>query len=148
LLASGKIDAQKKQTAKNKNSLKHFSVILKITLESDSSTKSALISNLNEEKSGDMSPVIGAASWLDNDKTLQCNSLIEFDFNLIPVEIKKLPSIIIRADLVLYPINVEFVAKDNEKPRIIHIQQVRDNWEDTTVKWKNQPTANTEKKSD
>jgi len=37
--------------------------ILKITLESDSSTKSVLVSNLIEDKSGDMSPVIGAATW-------------------------------------------------------------------------------------
>ncbi len=142
LLTSIIATAQRKDVAKNKKSLKNYNGILKITLESDSSTKSVLVSNISEEKSGDMSPVIGAATWTDSGNKLQCKSLLEFDFNLIPIEILKMPSLILRANLVLYPVHVEFAAHDNEKASVIYIRQVNDKWEDSSTRWNNQPTAN------
>lgn len=116
--------------------------ILKITLDSDSSTKSVLVSNVMEEKSGDMSPVIGAANWIENGKELKCNSFLEFDFNLLPVEILNNPLLILRAELILHPINVEFAINDNEKKSAIYIKQVLDKWEDSSTMWNNQPNSN------
>jgi len=118
--------------------------ILKITLKSDSSTKSVLVSNLKEDKAGDMSPVIGAAVWMDGGKELQCRSLLEFDFNLLPVEIRNNPLLILEADLVLYPIDAEFAVHDNEKPSVIYIREVLDKWEDSSTMWNNQPNVSSE----
>ena len=118
--------------------------ILKIVLESDSSTKSVLVSNIKADKTGDMSPVIGAANWMDNGKELLCRSLLEFDFNLLPVEILNNPILILKADLVLYPINTEFADNDNAKTSALYIRQVLDKWEDSSAMWNNQPSASFE----
>ncbi|MBK9380622.1 MAG: DNRLRE domain-containing protein [Chitinophagaceae bacterium] len=121
--------------------------ILKIILESDSSTKSVFVSNLKVDKAGDMSPVIGAANWMDNGKELLCRSLLEFNYNLIPVEILDNPLLILQAELVLYPIHAEFAVNDNAKTSIIHIRQVLDKWEDSSTTWNSQPKTNFENQS-
>ena len=121
--------------------------ILKIILESDSSTKSVFVSNLKEDKAGDMSPVIGAATWMDNGKELLCRSLLEFNYNLIPVEILDNPLLILQAELVLYPIHTEFAVNDNAKTSVIHIRQVLDKWEDSSTTWNTQPKTNFENQS-
>jgi len=136
--------AQVNDTVTSKARHTNTKEILKIILESDSSTKSVLVSNIIEDKAGDMSPVIGAANWLDNDKELLCISLLEFNFNLIPVEILNNPSLILQADLVLYPINTEFAVNDQAKTSVIYIRQVLDKWQDSSTSWNNQPNTNFE----
>jgi hypothetical protein len=136
--------AQVNDTVTSKARHTNTKEILKIILESDSSTKSVLVSNIIEDKAGDMSPVIGAANWLDNGKKLLCISLLEFNFNLIPVEILNNPSLILQADLVLYPINTEFAVDDQAKTSVIYIRQVLDKWQDSSTSWNNQPNTNFE----
>jgi hypothetical protein len=116
--------------------------ILKIILETDSSTKSVLVSTIQEDKAGDMSPVIGAANWTDKGKELRCRSLLEFDFTLLPVEIQNNPSLILQADLVLYPLSTEFAVNDQAKKSIVMIRQVLDQWEDSSTRWNHQPLTN------
>jgi len=116
--------------------------ILQIVLESDSSTKSVLVSTIQEDKAGDMSPVIGAANWTDKGKELKCRSLLEFDFNLLPVEIRANPALILLAELVLYPLATEFAVDDQSKKSVFTIRQVSEPWDDSTTRWTNQPMAN------
>ncbi|MBL0273741.1 MAG: DNRLRE domain-containing protein [Chitinophagaceae bacterium] len=81
---------------------------------------------------------------MDNGKELLCRSLLEFDFNLLPVEILNNPILILKADLVLYPINTEFAVNDNAKTSALYIRQVLDKWEDSSAMWNNQPSASFE----
>jgi hypothetical protein len=112
-----------------------------ITLRSDFPSKSVLMSNLQSDKAGDMSPIIGAASWDDNGKQLQCRSLLEFNYLFIPRMIMNDPSLITSAELVLYPVQVTNNPDEvNKKSRFI-VRRVLSDWEDTATRWLNQPDA-------
>lgn len=111
----------------------------RIVLNSDSSTKSVLVSNIMDNKAGDMSPVLGAATWLDNDEELQCRSLLEFNLELLPIEVRENPSLIRYAELVLYPLNVEFAENDNNKMSFFYVRQILQSWNESTTMWKDQP---------
>lgn len=111
----------------------------RFVLDTDPSTKSVMVSNVIADKAGVMSPILGAASWKDNGKDLACRSLLEFDFNKLPIEVRQNPSLIQSAELVLYPINVDFEENDKEKPSFFYVRQVIEKWIDSTTKWNNQP---------
>ncbi|MBP9103785.1 MAG: DNRLRE domain-containing protein [Chitinophagaceae bacterium] len=113
----------------------------RIVLNSDSSTKSVLVSNIMDNKAGDMSPILGAATWFDNDEELQCRSLLEFNLELLPIEVRENPSLIRFAELVLYPLNVEFAENDNNKMSFFYVRQILQRWNESTTMWKDQPLS-------
>lgn len=112
-----------------------------ITLKSDTTTRSSLISNLIEDRAGDVSPIIGAAAWFDNNKNLQCRSLLSFNYGILPKLIS--PDQIVEARLILKP--VEIITKETisgtHYPKII-VRRVLQPWEDSVTNWITQPTAN------
>lgn len=112
-----------------------------IILKSDTSTRSALISNLLEDKAGDVSPIIGAAAWTANNKKLQCRSLLSFDYGVLPKMIS--PEQIIEAQLILKPVEIATQETMNGivNPKII-VRRILQPWEDSTTSWSTQPESN------
>lgn len=111
-----------------------------VTLRSDTTTKSVLISNLLEDRVGDVSPIIGAAAWKDNDKKLQCRSLLFFDYGIMPKLIR--PEQITEAILYLKPVEILTTETANGAwySKFI-VRRILKPWEDTTTSWLTQPEA-------
>lgn len=111
-----------------------------ITLRSDSSTKSVLISNLLEDRVGDLSPIIGTAAWTENNKKLQCRSLLSFNYGALPKMIS--PEQIIEARLILKPL--EMLTKESmngtASPKFT-VKRITEPWEDSMTSWLTQPLA-------
>lgn len=113
-----------------------------IVLRSDSTTKSVLMSDLLQDRIGDLSPIIGSASWTDKGKRLQCRSLLSFDYGLLPQLIN--PDNITKAELVLMPLQLKDQAGENEiQPVKLTVRRVVQQWEDSATNWLNQPLSNT-----
>lgn len=118
-------------------SFANFSEI-SIALKSDSTSKSVLMSNMLQNKAGDMSPIIGSASWIDNGKRLECRSLIAFDYGILPKMIS--PDMITKAQLILMPLFLKDQADENEtQASKITVRRVLQPWQDSTANWSNQP---------
>jgi hypothetical protein len=113
-----------------------FSFVLK----SDSATKSSLLSDILETKPGYESPIIGTASWQDDNKELHCRSLLTFNYGQLPRFFKY--DQIVKAQLVLVPlqIGVEESKTDNAALHF-SIKRVIEQWVDTLTTWVNQPKA-------
>jgi hypothetical protein len=111
-----------------------------VLLTADTTTKSVLISNLLADQTGSESPFIGAASWSDKGKRLQCRSLLSFDYSKLPKYLRA--DQIDHAELILVP--VELGTKKNYKkdlaPKLV-VQRLAEYWEDSMVTWVNQPVA-------
>mgnify|MGYP001160328682 CR=1 FL=1 len=115
-------------------SLSEVSVVLK----SDSTTRSVLMSDLLENRAGDLSPIIGSATWVDNDRRLQCRSLISFEYGILPKIIS--PDMISNAQLILVPLQLKDSEKENEKEALrLTVRRVIRPWNDSTTTWSNQP---------
>lgn len=113
-----------------------------ILLKADTLTKSVLISNIGEDKSGNQSPFIGAVSWSDSSRKYQCRSLLSFNYGLLPTMIK--PDQIVRAELVLYPLELQTTKeKSANSPNTLIVRRVLQPWEDSLANWSNQPQADT-----
>jgi hypothetical protein len=112
-----------------------------VTIRSDFPSKSVLVSNLIVDKTGDMSPIIGAASWADSGKQLQCRSLLEFNYFFMPPMVMRDPSLITSAELILYPVQVTDNQNDLNKTSRIIVRRVLEDWEDSSTMWANQPVA-------
>lgn len=112
-----------------------------VTLRSDYPSKSVLVSNLLADRVGDLSPVIGAANWTDSGRQLECRSLLQFNYVFLPGIILTNPSMIISAELVLYPLHVSFGEDDLNKSVKFSVRRVLENWNDSTTMWMNQPVT-------
>jgi hypothetical protein len=110
-------------------------------LRSDIPAKSVLLSNLLADSVGDMSPVICSANWIESGKQLECRSLLKFNYTFLPEIIIDDPSLIISAELILYPLQMVFSQTDIDKPARFVVRRVAENWEDTATTWQHQPTA-------
>lgn len=112
-----------------------------VTIRSDFPTKSVLVSSITPEKSGDESPIIGYANWSDNGNQFQCRSYLRFGNLFIPRIIQEDPSLITRAELILYPVSVQNSPEEKDKISRFTVHRVLENWADTTTRWNNQPAA-------
>lgn len=117
-----------------------------ILLRSDTTTRSVLISNLFEDRVGDLSPIIGTAAWIDNNKKLRCRSLLYFDYGMLPIVIK--PEQITEAKLILRPIELNTVEAVNgiPSPNFV-VRRVLEPWEDSITSWLTQPPSNPDDES-
>lgn len=112
-----------------------------IVLKSDTTTKSVLISNLLEDRVGDISPIIGAAAWAENNKKLQCRSLLYFDYGILPMLIT--PEQITQAKLILRPVEMNTVEQpDLLQSKEFVVRRVLEPWEDSMTSWITQPPSN------
>lgn len=111
-----------------------------ITLKADSTTRSALITNLLADRAGDMSPIIGTAAWAENNKKMECRSLIAFDYGILPKLLK--PEQITEAQLILRPVEFNTVESINgvSLPKF-HVQRIVEPWEDSLTSWLTQPAS-------
>ena len=110
-------------------------------LKSDTSTRSVLISNLLADRVGDISPIIGAAAWIDNNQKLQCRSLLYFEYGILPMLIK--PEQITEAKLILRPLELNTVETSNgDQPSNFVVRRVLEPWEDSMTSWLTQPISN------
>jgi hypothetical protein len=111
-----------------------------VVLRSDTSTRSVLISNLLEDRVGDVSPIIGTAAWVDKNKKLQCRSLLSFDYGILPKLIT--PEQITEAILYLKPVEILTTETVNGTwySKFI-VRRVLKPWEDSTTSWLTQPEA-------
>lgn len=113
-----------------------------IVLKADSTTRSALISNLLADRVGDMSPIIGTAAWAENNKKMQCRSLIAFDYGILPKLLK--PEQIVEAKLILRPVEFNTVESINGVPSPkFSVQRIVEPWEDSLTNWLTQPASET-----
>ena len=112
-----------------------------IVLRSDQPSQSVLVSNILADKTGDMSPVIGAALWTYSGRQLECRSLLKFNYNMLPGFIIENPSLITSAQLILFPLKVSFAQDDMNKPSSFIVRRVKEKWEDSAATWINQPSA-------
>lgn len=111
-----------------------------IWLRSDNPSKSVLVSSAKTDKIPDVS-VIGAASMKVGDKELQYRSLLQFNLKSLPKDILADPTLISSAELILYPVPVDFTGSDENKPGKFVVRRVLQPWEDSTTLWINQPDA-------
>ncbi|HWR32089.1 MAG TPA: DNRLRE domain-containing protein [Chitinophagaceae bacterium] len=112
-----------------------------ILLKSDTNTKSVLISNLLEDRVGDISPIIGAAAWADNNKKLQCRSLLYFNYGILPLYIS--PDQITEARLILRPVEMNTTEQaTGPDSREFIVRRVVEPWEDSMTSWLTQPAWN------
>lgn len=109
-----------------------------LRLKADSNTKSVLISNLLEDRVGDVSPIIGTAAWAENNKKFQCRSLLSFNYGILPQVIR--PEQITKAELVLQPLEFNTVESLNGigMPRFT-VRRIAEPWEDSLTNWLTQP---------
>lgn len=110
-------------------------------LRSDIPAKSVLVSNLLEDSVGDMSPVICSANWKESGKQLECRSLLKFNYNYLPEFLINDPSLIVSAELILYPLQLIFSETDADKPARFVVRRVAEDWIDTATSWSHQPSA-------
>lgn len=112
-----------------------------IVLKSDTTTHSVLISNLLEDRVGDISPIIGSAAWSDNNKKLQCRSLLYFNYGMLPHMIT--PEQITQAKLILQPVEINTVETVNGlQASTIVVRRIMEPWEDSMTSWVTQPSSN------
>lgn len=112
-----------------------------IVLKSDTTTKSVLISNLLEDRVGDISPIIGAAAWSDHNKKLQCRSLLYFNYGILPLYIR--PDQITEAKLILRPVEINTIEQASQlAAREFIVRRVVEPWEDSMTSWLTQPASN------
>ena len=116
-----------------------------LVLRSDYPSKSVLLSNIVSDKAGDMSPIIGAASWPDSGRQLECRSLLQFNYVFLPKLVIDNPSMITYAELILYPMQVVFSKEDVNKPSKFIVRRVTTSWQDSTTMWMNQPATDSAK---
>jgi hypothetical protein len=115
-------------------------VDISILLKADSTSKSVVVSNIRENWAGDMSPFIGAGSWFENGKQVQCRSLLAFDYENIPKEYT--PEMITKAYLILNPLKLNTPNEWEEKQfSKFSIYRVLQPWQDNLTSWENQPLA-------
>ncbi len=113
---------------------------ISILLKSDTNTKSVLMSDLLENRIGDLSPIIGSSSWVDKGKRFQCRSLLSFQYGLLPTMLNA--DMITNAQLVLIPLQMKDQATENESgPLKLTVRRVVQRWQDSTTSWMNQPKA-------
>jgi hypothetical protein len=112
-----------------------------LTFRSDFQLKSVLVSSISPDKSGDKSPIIGAAVWADNGKELQCRSYLQFMNMYVPRDVAFDPSLITSAELILYPVDVAGTPEDKEKASRFIVKRVVENWTVDSTKWNHQPAV-------
>lgn len=112
-----------------------------ITYRSDLIPKSTLISNLAPDKAGAESPIIGTANWGDNGKNYQCRSYLRFANMIVPRAVYEDPSLITKAELVLFPVDVSEGSSDKDKTSRFIVRRVLEQWNDSATRWDNQPAA-------
>lgn len=114
-----------------------------IVLKADSTAKSVMVSNLLANQTGDQSPIIGAAAWLDSGKQLQCRSFLSFDYSNMPYFIK--PGQITSAQLILNPLQLGNALDNNENHLSkFTVRRVTKPWEDSLTNWLTQPASTSE----
>lgn len=110
-----------------------------IKLESDSNTRSVLVSNVLANQPGDYSPIIGTGTWKDQNMNLEARSLLYFEYGALPLLLK--PEMITSAELVLKPINPqtgkqEFVSTDMPQ---FFVNRIAEPWVDSLTTWVAKP---------
>lgn len=142
ILSYSTTKAQQQSTAMSPSPVKSGTYTSRsLVLRSDFPSKSVLVSNISSNMAGDMSPVIGTASWPDSGRQLQCRSLLEFNYAFLPKTVIENPALIASAELILFPMQVIFSQDDAEKPSKFIVRRVLKNWEDSSTKWNNQPAT-------
>lgn len=112
---------------------------MSIVFKSDSNTRSVLLSDLLVSRAGNLSPIIGSATWSDNGKRLQCRSLLSFDFGAFVRMIN--PDFITKAELIMAPL--ELREGYEEQPLQLAVRRVVQPWSDSVISWSNQPLSDT-----
>lgn len=109
-----------------------------VNITSDSNARTVILSNLLEDKPGGNPAYIGAARWTEDNRDLECRSLLAFDFQSLGLIIK--PDQLVNAQLVLTPIHLN-KASDNPLSfeYKIMVKRIAQTWEDTSVTWLKQP---------
>ncbi|HMK26165.1 MAG TPA: DNRLRE domain-containing protein [Chitinophagaceae bacterium] len=110
-----------------------------IILKADSNSRSVLLSNLLEKEPGNHSPFIGTAAWTDQGRQLQCRSLLAFNYGQLPNVIRA--EQIIKAQLILVPLQLNNSIDNNNQFSKFVVQRVLEQWEDSLATWSNQPVA-------
>jgi len=95
----------------------------RLTLRSDFPAKTVLVSNTNQQI-GEKSPFLVAAAAKENDNQKEFRSLLQFNYDSLPAAIMTDPTRIASAELVLYPINADFMANNYDEPGKLVIQRI------------------------
>ena len=112
-----------------------------ISLRSDFPPEMALVTNVPEYTAGDSSPLIIAGSWKNNGQQRECQSLLKFDYNKLPLSLTNDPHIISLAELVLYPVDSVIEQADINKQGRFMIRRIVEDWIDSATMWDNMPAV-------
>ena len=111
-----------------------------VLLRADSSSKSAVVSNSTDQR-GDLSQLLAACYFRTGEGLLECRSYLSFNLNQLDKEmdVQKISS----AKLILFPLQL---GEDTnlvyyENSRKIVVRKVNNDWEDSLIRWNNQPVA-------
>jgi hypothetical protein len=110
----------------------------RLTLRSDFPAKTVMVSSSNQQV-GEKSPFLVAATVKENDNQKEFRSLLQFNYDSLPPAILRDPTSITSAQLVLYPINADFLQNNYEEPGKLVVQRIVENWYDSSTAWNNQP---------
>lgn len=114
-----------------------------IVLKADSTAKSVLVSNLLADRTGDQSPIIGTAVWLDSGRQLLCRSYLAFNYGILPKMISA--EQITSAQLILNPLQLGNAEEEKtEQPSKLVVRRVLQPWEDSLTNWLTQPSSTME----
>jgi hypothetical protein len=125
-------------TAQNLSGTSSFSLVLR----SDSTTRSALLTNRYPDQSGNQSVIIGSAAWDNKGQLEKCHSLLSFDYGDLPKIIK--PEWITNAELILVPVILKDEELLDELTHRFTIRRVIQPWQDSLLNWEKQPVTSFE----
>lgn len=114
-----------------------------ITITSDTTSKTVILSNLFENEPGGNPDFIGAARWTDANRNLDCRSLLSFELGPVFKIIK--PEQVVSAQLVLTPVRLTAQAENPESfERKLEVLRITEQWDDDNVIWNRQPLTDNE----
>lgn len=110
-----------------------------ITLRPDSSEgKDAYIHSLKPDENYGDHPDFMSAAWTVSGNSTQSKSLMEFDFSVIPEDVR-----ILNARLSLYSYNSPLNGTHStlSGPNICYLERITEPWKEYDVTWNNQPAS-------
>jgi hypothetical protein len=121
--------------AQNLSCTSSFSLVLR----SDSTTRTALLTNRYPDQSGHQSVIIGSAAWDNKGQLEKCHSLLQFDYGDLPKIIK--PEWITNAELILVPVILKDEETLDELTHRFTVRRVIQPWQDSLLNWEKQPVT-------
>lgn len=121
--------------AQNLSGTSSFSLVLR----SDSTTRTALLTNRYPDQSGHQSVIIGSAAWDNKGQLEKCHSLLQFDYGDLPKIIK--PEWITNAELILVPVTLKDEESLEELTHRFTVRRVMHPWQDSLLNWEKQPVT-------